>query len=177
MPNKPSGGPCGLALPVPPSQLPEIICLCAFTGGTVCSQKKKKKKLLRWGGQVLTEHRTVFYKLGAMNETCRQLYSFALACYFSIREEKIFIIALEPYMISNSFIERLGTLPSNTLDLLLINETILKGKMCLRFPEVGQTLRHPDTILAIEHLPLNRLKGFFNSFLAVNHLQPNGRNC
>lgn len=54
-------------------------------------------------------------------------------------------------MISNSFIERLATLPSNTLDLLLINETILKGKMCLHFPEVGQTLRHPDTILAIEH--------------------------
>lgn len=59
-------------------------------GGTVHSPKKKKKNLCLQsysGGQVSTEHNTLFYKFGAIM-AWTQLYSFALACYS--------IIALEP---------------------------------------------------------------------------------
>lgn len=75
MPNKLS---CGLALPAPPLQLPGIICRSAVGGVSIL---KKKKKVLRWWGQVVTEHNTMFHKFGAIDETWRQLYSFALDNY------------------------------------------------------------------------------------------------
>lgn len=65
------------------------------------------------------------------------------------KKKPCYIITLEQCMPSKGVTESLWTLPGNTLELLLINETISKGKTCLRFPEQPvQTSRLPDTILA-----------------------------